>query len=141
MIKGLIKLKATKANSLSSLIKFNTKMKGYEICMRINGYDCDTFLYVDEEKKVRSICNEDGLENFTEEEKWNSDRIQGSLEGIIRKDLQVAVIKNNKLIKWNDHYLYGKIKSIKEVDIKKEIASDPGIAGIDRPVFKPNSTN
>ena len=116
-------------------------MKGYIINVKIKNYSTDTFLYVDENKSVRSIIDKEGLAYSTEEERWSGNNIQGTLEGMLEKDSFRGVVKKDRVIDWNGCRLMGKIINIREVDIEQENKNDPGIAGLTKPIWKPSALN
>ena len=116
-------------------------MKGYILHLKIKYHDRDTYLYADEAKNVRSIIDREGLQYFSEEERWSDKNIWGTLEGIAEKDFDIQVVKEGRTITWQGNVLIGKIIGIKEVDIQGEIKRDPGIVGSTRPAYKPYALN
>jgi hypothetical protein len=113
---------------------------GYEITVEIPGSDNHVFC-VDNTGKIRGIYKE-GLRHYmSDSELWSDHRGFGKMDGEFKKGgLMSAIDLEGNVLHYKGPIQNLRVLGLRQVDIG-QMTSDPYIAGLDRPIWKPNALN
>jgi hypothetical protein len=111
---------------------------GREVWLQVPGGD--VVFCVDGTDKVRGSYTDGFRHYMSSEELWTDWDSKQYMKGDVKTGSLVSVIDPlGKPVDWNGYALKDvRVRFVKRVDMAASIAKDPGIAGITRPVYRPD---